>query len=559
MLHSNLLSTALASFQGPFDWMFDNFLFRIWPGAIFARSSWESITNGIAIGLSLVVAALLLLDQRARATGVRLSERKQRRIGILLTALGFLLYFDFFNPNTRYTDYYHRHELYHYYLGSKYSGELGYKRLYACTAIAEVENGRGAHIRTLPIRDLAGDNLLVPTSETYVFQDPEQCKSHFSPERWQAFKSDVAWFEKSARGKYWDDMRIDHGYNPPPVWTMTGKLFASIAPPSDAFFKLLASIDVLLQLGVVLLLNWAFGWRVMTLATVFWGCNLPANFYWTGGAFLRHDWLFFFIASVCLARKRYFALSGAALVWSSLLRIFPIVAFAGVGLIVGFHWLRQRSWHKDHLRFVTGAFAAGCLLVGASIAVTGLNAYPDFITHIRAHRSTPLTNNMGLEMILAHDWTGRMAFTVDDRLDDNMTRWMSYYAERSRAMRPVLLAISLGVLGWMAWALSRIKLLWIGMILSIPLLMSLLCLTCYYYAFFLAPAALTLLVPALGPAYVALAAGSLVLSRFYWIDDEYTAVSYLFYAFGLCMLYVTSRPLRLAAVKAWWLRRSVAR
>ena len=37
--------------------------------------------------------------------------------------------------------------------------------------------------------------------------------------------------------------------------------------------------------------RWAFGWRVMAVATVFWGCNAPANFYWTGGAFLRQDWI----------------------------------------------------------------------------------------------------------------------------------------------------------------------------------------------------------------------------------------------------------------------------
>jgi hypothetical protein len=102
-----------------------------------------------------------------------------------------------------------------------------------------------------------------------------------------------------------------------------------------------------------------------------------------------------------------------------------------------------------------------------------------------------------------------------------------------------------------------------GQALGIPLLMSVLCLTCYYYAFFFAvpaltalvPAltalvpALTALVPALGPAYLALAAGSQVLTRFHWIDDQYTAESYLFFVFGLCMLYAVSRPFSLARLK----------
>jgi hypothetical protein len=555
---------ALLSTFGPFDGLFDNFLFRNWPGRVFERSNWNGVTNALSMGLSLGVGALLLVEQRARRLGASLPEKLCRRIGLAITVMGFLLYFDFFVPNTRYENYYHRHELYHYYLGSKYSAELGYKRLYACTVIAEVELGFANHVRKKKVRNLAGDNFLEVAEDTYIFKDPDQCKRNFSGERWDAFKSDVAWFEKSARGKYWDDMTIDHGYNPPPVWTMTGKFFGSLAPPSDHFFKVLASLDIMLQLGALLMLNWAFGWRVMTLAAVFFGCNLPANIYWTQGAFLRQDWYFLFIASICLARKRRFGLSGAALAWSSLLRIFPVVAFTGAGIIMAFHVWRHRSVHRDHLRFAIGALLAGTVLMGASIAVTGINAYPEFISHIRAHKSTPLTNNMGLEMIVAHDWSGRMVFTRDARLADDMSPWMSHYAERVKAMRPVIIGVSLGIFAWMAWALRRIQRLWAGIILSIPLLMSVLCLTCYYYAFFFAVPALTALVPALGPAYLALAAGSQVLTRFYWIDDQYTAESYLFFVFGLCMLYAVSRPFRprvvvaIRAARAWRQRRASA-
>jgi hypothetical protein len=135
-----------------------------------------------------------------------------------------------------------------------------------------------------------------------------------------------------------------------------------------------------------------------------------------------------------------------------------------------------------------------------------------------------------------------MVFTRDTRLADDMSPWMSHYTERVRAMRPVILLVCLGMMAWTAWALRRIKRLWAGIILSIPLLMSALCLTCYYYAFFFAVPALTTLVPALGPAYLALAAGSQVLASFHWIDDQYTAESYLYFVFGLCMLYSVSRP-----------------
>jgi hypothetical protein len=535
-------------------------LFGHWPGKIFQSEFFHNFTIALSIGLALVAAGLLMLEQRAKRLGQPIPERTARRVGIAITVLSFLLYFDFFNPNTRYPNYYHRHELYHYYLGSKYFHEIGYDHLYTCTAIAEVELGRGAQIRKRQIRDLSAKNLITPTTSTYIFDDPGQCKDRFSAPRWEDFKKDVAWFEQSSRGDYWEKMQQDHGYNPPPVWTMTGRLFANLAPAGDGFFKLLSLLDIGLQLGAVLMLNWAFGWRIMAIATVFWGCNAPANFYWTGGAFLRQDWIFLAIAAVCLARKRKFGLSGAALTWSSLLRVFPVVMFGGVGLIMLFTLIRTRRFHRDQLRFVAGAALAGALLIPASIASAGPHAYQDFAAHIGLHKDTPLTNHMGLETMLVHNWSGRMVFTRDDRLDDPFEGWKAGRAERKEHSRPVFLAINAVLLAWLAWALHRTRLLWVGMALAVPLIPCLSNLTCYYYAIFLTVAVLARPRPEIGPTYVALAGASQVLLwRFYWIDDKYTAESYLFFAFGLCALYAYSRPFSLAKLLAYLRLRRPAR
>jgi hypothetical protein len=295
-----------------------------------------------------------------------------------------------------------------------------------------------------------------------------------------------------------------------------------------------------------LLLNWAFGWRVMAIATVFWGCNAPANFYWTGGAFMRQDWVFFLIASVCLTRKRKFELGGAALTWSALLRIFPIALFGGVGLVMLMTWIRTRRFQKDHLRFVGGSVLAAALLIPTSMAVSGPHSYQDFAAHIGLHKDTPLTNHMGLETMLIHNWRGRMVFTRDDRLDDPFENWKIGRAERKQASKPVFLAINVLMLGWLAWALRRTRLLWVAIALTVPIIPCLSNLTCYYYSIFLAVAVLAKVRPALGPAFLALAGASQVLLwRFYWIDDKYTAESYLFFAFGLCALYAYSRPFHL--------------
>ena len=97
---------------------------------------------GLRIALGLGGALLVIAEVRARRLGAAPRERTARRIGIFLTGLAFLCYFDFFNPNVRYKEYYHRHEFFHYYMGSKYFRGLGYTRIYECTAVAEVELGR---------------------------------------------------------------------------------------------------------------------------------------------------------------------------------------------------------------------------------------------------------------------------------------------------------------------------------------------------------------------------------------------------------------------------------
>lgn len=544
-----------SQFEAP-AWLFDNFMFRRWQGHWLQKGPFKALTTGLKIGLSLTVAGLWMAERRARRLGFAPKQKTARAIGLFITACSFLLYFDFFNPNARYEQYYHRHEFYHYYMGSKYFEEVDYGRLYGCTAIAESELRGPARMRDREIRDLSARNLTVPVPETYVFKNPKHCKQHFSDERWAAFKRDIKWFERSSRGSYWNGMQTDHGYNPPPVWTMTGKLLADLAPAGDAFFKLLALLDVGLQLGAVGLLGWAFGWRIMMLATVFWACNAPASFYWTGGAFLRQDWIFLLIASVSLARKRKFVLSGAALTWTGLLRVFPLAYFGGVGLVMLLSLLRNRKVHRDHWRFLAGCALCAGVLLPTSLMVTGPEAYPAFAKHIGLHKNTPLTNHMGLETMLSHHWDGRMVFKQDDREDDPFEPWMAERLRRKDTLKPVAIAVNLGLIGWLAWALRRTRRLWVGIALTTPLIPALTNLTCYYYSIFLLIAPLARSRPGLAPAYLAVAGASQVLlGRFYWIDDRYTAQSYLFFAFGLCVYAAFGNPWKLERLRAWWRRR----
>lgn len=550
MLH-HFASPAMAALSGPLDFLFRTWSFNFLGRDIFAHDFYQRSMDFFKIGLALVGAGLLVIEARAKRLGETLPEKTTKRILIAFAALGFFAYFDFFNPNVRYPDYYHRHEFYHYYLGSKYNRALGYTRLYECTMVAEVENGRGAQIKTRDIRDLRV-NLIKPVTQTEVFSNPNECKKRFSPQEWEAFKKDVSWFESVSRGGYWENMQQDHGYNPPPVWTMTGKFFASFGSASDGFFKALSTLDIALQAGALGMLYWAFGLRIMAIASVFWGCNAAANFYWTGGAFLRQDWIFLLVSSVCLARKRKFALAGAALTWSSLLRVFPMVVFGGWIIVAGIHLWKKRKLHPDHQRLLMGCVVCAGLLIPTSMVVTGPESYREFIAHIKVHNRTPLTNHMGLETILVHNWDGRMRFTRDSTLDDPFELWKQGRIERFNHMKPLFFAIALAVFAWMTWALRRTKLLWVASGLSLPLVLSLTNLTCYYYCMFLIAVPLCTIVPSLAPALLATSGASqIVLRSFYFIDDQYTAESYLFYAMSLLLLWAYSRPFSKERLRAW--------
>ena len=548
-----------------------------WDNPIFATETWKKAMYALRIALTFGGAMLLMYVVRARKLGERIPGRTQKRVAIVMSVLAFGVYFDFFNPNVRYGEYYHRHEFFHYYLGSKYFEELGYKRIYECAAAAEMDLGRGAQVMRRELRDLRV-NLIKPVSAPDVQAHIQECKEIFAknPARWEAFKKDVDWFYSSSRGSYWDNMQKDHGYNPPPVWTIGGKFFSQFGSAGDGFFKTLSVLDVLLQGGAMLLIFWAFGWKIGAIATIFYGANAPADFYWTGGAFLRQDWFFLLVASVCLARKRRFVLAGAALTWSALLRVFPMIFFAGWGIIIGlyvFGRLRER-WragkyilfggpltllHRDHRQLLAGCIVAAGVLIPVSAIVAGPNSYKEFVSHISVPTNTPLTNHMGLQTMLVHDWDGRMRFTRDDNLDDPFKTWKEGRVERHNALKIVHYGILVLIAGWMIWALRRTKLLWVGLGLSSLLVMSVVELTCYYFSMFIVAAPLAKVRRELGPPILVASGASQIIgsaggahSMFYFIDDKFTAQSYLFFLLGALFLYAYSRPFSMERLKAWW-------
>jgi hypothetical protein len=512
-----------------------------------------------------ITAAGCVFYEAHRAGSRRpVAERWKKAVGVTLGVAGIVAYFNGFNIG--YYKWYHRWDQFHYYMGAKYFDEMGYSHLYKCSLIAQDELGSATFTtddgKTMrldmkkevrhpdkKIRNLGGDNLLIPAGE--ILEHPEQCRDLFSPARWEAFKEDVKFFRFSSDKQYWEDMQKDHGYNPPPVWTIAGKLFGELHPASTRYLQLLASLDIMYLGGMFVALWWAFGWRVFAVGAVFWGCQSSAPYYWTGGAFLRQDWLFYLVLSACLIRKRWFKLAGAAMVYAGLLRIFPGLAVIGWLTTAGIYLVRHKRMHREHVQVLIGGVLAAVVLVGLSLKVAGRDSYKQFYEHtIKVHDQTPLTNHMGLRVLVAQKTpfeipqigvgvgtqSGRMKYTKDQKLDDPFEVWKAMRNDRYKRVRWAAYAIIALSFAAFVYVLRRVKSLWIAQCLGQIWMILLSQLTCYYYSFMILCAPLTKVKRNIEAPLFGLAALSQFLWMiFYWNDDKYWALTFisLVFCYGL--------------------------
>jgi len=495
-----------------------------------------------------VAAACVLYETLRWRQGRPVPESARRFAGFMLAAAAVLAYFNGFAYT--FPPYWHHSDLFHYYMGAKYFPELRYDGLYRCTAVAQDQLGTvtwahapsGQRFRLdmssevrrpeKRIRNLGGDNLLVPLGD--VLAHPEWCTRRFSPARWHAFKTDVAFFRIAADRAYWDGMQQDHGYNPPPAWTILGSFFSNLSPASVRSMQVLASFDLVYLAGAFALIWWAFGWRVFVVAAIFWGCQAAAPASWTAGAFLRQDWLFYVIASACLARKRWFRLAGASIVYAGLLRIFPFLLVLGWLTVAAAYLVRRGRVARSHRQALAGGVLATVVIVPLSLYVAGPASYREFYAHtLRLHDRTPLTNHMGLPVLIAHDFTGgpgsgRMEYAVDEKLADPFEKWKRLRGERYDAYRWAGLAVIAFTAVFFVWVVRGLRPLWVAGSLGQVFIVVGAQLTSYYYSFLVLSALLVRARPGLElPLFAFVILSQLTFGLFPWNDDRYAALTLL--------------------------------
>jgi hypothetical protein len=507
--------------------------------------------SGLAV-LKLCVAlfAMLVLGVEVR------NGRRGRDTHRLLFVCAALAAGAYFAPGLERGAFVHRWEMFHYYLGAKYAPELGYERLYSCVVTVDAgDEVRGARSRR--VRDLRTDVL---TSGERLLASSPPCAASFAPARFEAFRNDVRAFRRLSGGRStWEAMGQDHGYNPPPLWTLVGGSLTRLGPPTPGLLAFLSCLDLGLMAGAVAWLVWGFGARVAMLAVIFWGTQAASDFGWTGGGFLRQDWLFLALAALALLRRGRPFWAGAALASAALLRLFP--AALGVGLAV---WmlrtlLVRRELGAEQRRLIAGALVGGSALVLATLLALGPGAYSAFWHHIQLRHFGIISNHMGLKTLFAFSPTASLDALVDRSLLDPTAPWIAARAARLASLAIAYRAAAFGVVALVGFVVWRARTAWLAMALSLPLIVALTEPSCYYYSVWVVALPLARARPAVGVTLLGVAAaGQLVGIRFASFDERYFALALLYVVSALVLLAAfTDSPL--ARYRRWQARRAGTR
>lgn len=314
-------------------------------------------------------------------------------------------YFDFgFYP--KHGRFMNPHGWFHYYLGAKYSPEVGYYNLYRAVVVADRDNtGRVAQQR-MRAQETYGNE----TAQS-VIRKADTYRKRFTPERWEEFKKDVAYFRSIFIPRRWPGVVTDKGYNATPTWNFVGYVFSNMAPTdSRPAMLFLLSLDLLLVSAMLAMVWHAFGPRAMFFTGIYF-CTHFAFFTYNvneiRGAFLRLDWVTFSVISMCLLKENHYKPAGALMAYAGLARLFPLALVFGLGCRFIWDLVQTRRINRKYLEFFTVFALVGAAMVLISIwHGGGLDAWKTFFEKIGMHDSGLSSQRTGFKYILINMLAG---------------------------------------------------------------------------------------------------------------------------------------------------------
>lgn len=428
---------------------------RVWPllatGVVSAAACWllvSPISREDSHFWRMVVAGLALLF-----VGIRVVVRNMPgaitalRCAMLGTVVaGWFNYYQFdrevFAGINDYTD------ITYYDLNSKYLDELGYYGFYAAMLLADQETNNRHTSAIRQYRDLRVDEIR-PVSA--ALEHGRELKStRFTPERWEQFCADNDWFLSHLTTETMrENFYVDHGYNPPPTWTIVGGALAESTPLSQ--LKAIASVDIVLVGLMFAAVAHSLGFEAMLWGMLFFVCTFSGRWPILGQALLRFDWVAALVGSFCFHRKGRWGTAGGLLAYAALNRIFPAIFF--------FPWLvsairdtvAEGRIPARHLRFTAGAALISTLLIGGALARYGPEVFRESAGNLTMHNESFSSQRVGLGAVLV--WRGETT-----RAQINANGGMAAKETRVRALQPALKGaglVSLGLIAAFVWRSKR--------------------------------------------------------------------------------------------------------
>jgi len=233
--------------------------------------------------------------------------------------------------------------------------------------------------------------------------------------------------------------------------------------------------------------GWAFGWRTLCVAVIYWGTALFCVFGWNGGAFLRQGWLVTAIAGICCLKRDKPLAAGALLTTSAFLRIFPGALLVSVGIAALWHMLRERrlALAPAHRRILMGCLLATAMLGPLSLLRSGgLAAWSGFVENSRVHLATPFKNSMGLRTLLAYPEPERELQTQSRSAIERYDEWRRAREKRLEQGRALYWGLLIAFVSLLAGAVRR-QPDWVAAVLGIGLIPIAFELSNYYYTLLL--------------------------------------------------------------------------
>jgi hypothetical protein len=317
--------------------------------------------------------------------------------------------------------------IYHYYLGSKYFNELGYKDLYTQTHLADREDTNRLK-KTRHVRDL-DDYRIKPIQQVL----PSQKNPEWTDQRWKEFKADLrALLPKTSRN-VWANMVRDRGYNPTPFWNTIGSALSYNYDITERAGMLsLTYIDLACYLVMFAAVVWAFGLEAAMLVLLAFAL-LPFNLHRVIAGYIQYDWMAAIVLGLCLIKKRSAIGSSVAFGYAVMAKMFPlflVVGFAAPGIR---KLVRNRKIDRFHLIFasVLLLFCIVGVFIG-SIGDRGFHSWVEWKKNIGLHNyeMTFGEGRVGLKHIFTHP-LGSDSMGNEHTRKKTLPKQMSYYVASS--------------------------------------------------------------------------------------------------------------------------------